>query len=129
MKYNVKYEAKEKSLKMEELFVNITYYKLRARKHFGYYIIGLGDEGYRVGGIRKILDQALIISRVSGGWSPTGKKPKIVVGVNLRSNQRHGSTMTNAMKSNFSDVVWDVMQADHWDGTPSIDESCRMVRG
>ena len=51
---------------MDKLFANITYYKLRAGKHFGYYIIGLGDEGYRVGGIREILDQALIIPRVSG---------------------------------------------------------------
>ena len=56
----------KKSLKTEELFANITYYKLRAKKHFGYYIIGLGDKGYRVGGVGEILDQALIISRVSG---------------------------------------------------------------
>ena len=49
----------------EELFANITYYKLRAGKHFSYYIIGLGDEGYRVGGVGKILDQVLIISKVS----------------------------------------------------------------
>ena len=123
----MKYETKEKSLKIEELFANITYYKLRAEKHFGYYIIGPGDKGYRVGGVGEILDQALIISRVSGGWSPTGKKPKIVVGVNLRSNQRHGSTMTNAMKSNFSDVVWDVMQANHWNDAPGINKSRRMV--
>ena len=66
--YSMKYETKEKkSLKTEELFANITYYKLRARKHFGYYIIGLGDKGYRVGGIREILNQALIISKVSSG--------------------------------------------------------------
>ena len=57
----------KKSLKKEELFANITYYKLWARKHFGYYIIGLGDKGYRVGDVKEILDQALIISRVSGG--------------------------------------------------------------
>ena len=60
-------KQKKKSLKTEELFANITYYKLWARKHFGYYIIGLGDKGYRVGGVGEILDQALIISRVSGG--------------------------------------------------------------
>ena len=57
----------KKSLKKEELFANITYYKLWARKHFGYYIIGLGDKGYRVGGVGEILNQALVISRVSGG--------------------------------------------------------------
>ena len=124
----MKYEAKEKSLETKKLFANITYYKLWARKHFGYYIIGLGGQGYRVGGVEEILDQALIISRVSDGWSSTGKKPKIVVGVNLRSSQRHGSTMTNAMKSDFSDVVWDVMQANHQNSAPSIDESYRIVR-
>ena len=52
-------------MKTEELFANITYYKLWAGKHFGYYIIGLRDKGYRVGGVEEILDQALIIPRVS----------------------------------------------------------------
>ena len=60
-------KQKKKSLKTEELFANIIYYKLRAVKHFDYYIISLGDKGYRVGGVGEILDQALIISRVSGG--------------------------------------------------------------
>ena len=63
----MKYEAKEKSLKTEKSFANITYYKLQARKHFGYYIIGLGSKGYRVGGIKEILDQALMIPRVCHG--------------------------------------------------------------
>ena len=84
---------KEKSPKTEELFANITYYKLWAGKDVGYYIIALGDENYRVDGVGEILDQALIISRVSGGWSSMGKKPKIVAGVNLCSSQRHGSAM------------------------------------
>ena len=48
----MKYEAKEKSLKTNKLFANVTYYKLWARKNFGYYIIGEGNEGYRVGGAR-----------------------------------------------------------------------------
>ena len=39
-------KQKGKSLKTEKLFANITYYKLWAGKHFGYYIIGLGDKGY-----------------------------------------------------------------------------------
>ena len=63
----MKYETREGSLKTERLFANITYYKLRAGKHFGYYIIGLGDKSHRVGSVREILDQALIISRISGG--------------------------------------------------------------
>ena len=57
-----------------------------------------------------------------------GKKQKIVAGVNLRSSQRHGSTMMNAMKSDFSDAVRDVMQANHRNGTPGINESHCMVR-
>ena len=53
---NMKYEVKEKSLKMKKLFANTTYYKLQARKHFVYYIIGLGSKSYRVGGVEEILD-------------------------------------------------------------------------
>ena len=116
-----------KSLETKELFTDITYYKLQIRKYFVYYIIGLGGQGYRVGGIEEIIDQSLIISGVSDGWSSTGKKPKIMAGVNLRGSQRHGSAMMNAMKSNFSDVVWDVVQANHRSGAPGIDESRRMV--
>ena len=101
----VMHEVKGKSLETMELFADITYYKLQSRKHFVYYIIGLGGQGYRVGGVEEIHDQALIISRVSDGRSSTRKKPKIVAGVNLRSSQRHGSTMTNTMKSDLSDVV------------------------
>jgi len=52
----MKYETKEKSLKTEKLFANITYYKLRARKHFGYYIIGLGNKGYGVSSAKEILN-------------------------------------------------------------------------
>ena len=63
----MKYETKEKSLKIEELFANITYYKLWAKKHFGYYIIGLGDKGYRVSSTKEILNQAFIILRVHRG--------------------------------------------------------------
>ena len=110
------------------MFAEITYYKLQTRKHFVYYIVGLGGQGYRVGGVEEILDQVLIISRVSNGWSSTRKKPKIMAGVNLRSSQRHGSTMTNAMKSDFSDVVRDVVQANHQNDAPDIDESRRMIR-
>ena len=52
----MKYEAKEKPLKMKKLFARVTYYKLQARKHFVYYVIGLGSKGYRVGGVEEILD-------------------------------------------------------------------------
>ena len=52
---------------MEKLFANITYYKLRAGKHFGYYTIGLGNKGYGVSSAEEILNQALIIPRVHRG--------------------------------------------------------------
>ena len=54
-----------KSLEMKELFVDITYYKPQIRKHFVYYVIGLGGQSYRVGGVKEILDQSLVIPRVS----------------------------------------------------------------
>ena len=55
-----------KSLEMKELFIDITYYKLQIRKYFVYYVIDLGGQGYRVGGVKEILDQSLIIPEVSG---------------------------------------------------------------
>ena len=52
----VMHEVKGKSLETMELFANVTYYKLWARKHFGYYIIGLGDKGYGVSSTEEILN-------------------------------------------------------------------------
>ena len=46
----------------------------------------------------------------------------------LCSSQRHGSTMTNAMKSDLPDTIWDVMQTNHRNSAPSIDKSCHMIR-
>ena len=63
----MKYEEKEKPLKMKKLFAGVTYYKLQARKHLVYYVIGLGKEGYRVVDVKEILDQALMIPRVCRG--------------------------------------------------------------
>ena len=113
---------------MEKLFANITYYKLRAEKHFGYQIIGLGDKGYGVSSTEEILNQAFIIPKVHHGWKTMGKESKLVARMDLRRSQRHGSTMANAMKNNFSDAVWDVIQLNHRNGAPSIDKSRRMVR-
>ena len=61
------YRAKEKPLKMKRLFASFSYYKLKARKHFVHYVFGLGSKGYRVSGIKEILDQVLMILRVFGG--------------------------------------------------------------
>ena len=63
----MKYGAKEKPLKMKTLSASFTYYKLKARKHFVQYVIGLGSKGYRVSGVKEILDQALMIPRVFSG--------------------------------------------------------------
>ena len=108
--------------------LNITYYKLWARKHFGYYIIGLGNKGYGVGSAEEILNQALMIPRVRRGWKTVGKKLKFVARTGLRSIQRHGGTMTNAMQSDLLDTVWDVVQVNHWDGASSVDESSHVLR-
>ena len=95
------------------MFANITYYKLRAEKHFGYYIIGLGDKGYRVSSTEEILNQAFIIPRVHRGWKTMGEEPKFVVRMGLRRSQRHGGTMANAMQSDLPDKVRDVVQVNH----------------
>ena len=60
----MKYGIKGKITQDRGLFANITYYKLRAGKHFGYYVIGLGDKGYRVSSTKEILNQAFVIPRV-----------------------------------------------------------------
>ena len=122
----MKYEAKENRSRQGSCLLNVTCYKLRARKHFAYYIIGQGVEGYRVGRSKEILNQALMIPRVRCVWKIVGKKPKIVARAGLCSSQRHGSTMTNAMKSNLPNMVRDVMQANHWNGAPGINK-CRRV--
>ena len=64
-----------------------------------------------------------MIPKVCRGWKTVGKKPKLVAGTGLRSSQHHGSTMTNAVQSNLPDTFWDVVQANHQYGAPSIDES------
>ena len=121
--YKLVYGAKEESLKTKKFFASISYYKLRPREHFVHYVFGLGSEGYIVGGVEEILDQTLMVLRVFGGWETMGKKSKLVTRASLCNSQSHGSTMTKTMMGNFSDVVWDVIQANHWQGTPSINES------
>ena len=49
--------------------LNITYYKLWSGKHFAYYIISQGVEGYRVGGAKEVLNQALMLL----GYAAFGK--------------------------------------------------------
>ena len=110
-----------------KLFANITYYKLRARKHFGYYIIGLGNKGYGVGDTEEILNQALMIPRVCHGWKTMGKELKFMARAGLRRSQCHGSTMANAMQSGVPNTVHDVMQVNHRDGTSSVGESHQVL--
>ena len=105
----MKYRAKEKPLKMKRLFASFSYYKLRARKHFVHYVFGLGSEGYGVSSVEEVLDQALMVLGVFSGWETMRKKSKLVTRAGLRNSQCHGSTMTNTMKGNLSNVVWDVV--------------------
>ena len=123
----MKYETRERSLKMEKLFANITYYKPWVEKHFGYYIIGLKDKGYGVSSTKEILNQAFIIPRVRRGRKAKGKKPKFMSRMGLRRSQCYGGTMANNMQSDLPNTVWDVMQANHRDGASGIDESRRML--
>ena len=79
----MKYETKENHSRRRSCLLNITYYKLRAGKHFAYYIIGQGFEGYRIGDARKILNQTLMLPRVRHVWKTVGKKTKIVARTGL----------------------------------------------
>ena len=56
-----------------------------------------------------------------------GKKSKLMARASLRNSQCHGSTMTNTMKSNLSDMVRDFVQVNNRHGTPSVDESYRVL--
>ena len=112
---------------MKKLFASFSYYKLKAGEHFIHYVFGLGSEGYRVGGVEEVLNQALMVLRVFSGWETMGKKSKLVARASLRNSQCHDSTMMNTVKGNLSDVVWDIVQANHRHGTPSVDESCRVL--
>ena len=60
----MKHETMGNHSRRGSYLLNITYYKLRARKYFAYYIIGQGIESYRVSGVHKIFNQALMFPRV-----------------------------------------------------------------
>ena len=105
----------------------MSYYKLKAREHFVHYVFGLGSEGYGVGGVEEVLDLALMVLRVFSGWETMGKKSKLLTRAGLCNSQCHGNTMTNTVKGNFSDVVWDIVQSNHQHNTPGVDESYRIL--
>jgi hypothetical protein len=117
------YRAKEESLKTKKLFASFYYYKLRVGKHFVHYVFSLGSEGYEVGDAEEVLDQALMVLRVFGGWETMGEKSTLETRAGLCNSQCHGSTMTDTVDGNFSDVVWDIVQTNHRHVTPVIDES------
>ena len=123
----MKHETKGNNSRRGSCLLNITYYKLQARKHFSYYIIGQGIESYRFGGACKIFNQALVLPRAHCIQKTMGKKPKIMAQTGLCSSQRRSSTMTDAMKSALPDAVQDVVQANHWDGAFGVDESRCML--
>ena len=108
--------------------LNTTYYKLWAERHFAYYIIGQGVEDHGVGGAMKILSQTLMIPRVHRIRKMLRKKLKIMAKTSLCGSQCRGSTMMDAIKSDLPDAIRDVIQVNYWDGTSSIDKSCRILR-
>jgi len=108
--------------------LNATYYKLWAGKHFAYYVIGQGVEGHGAGSTMETLSQALMILGVHRVWETMRKKSKIAARMGLCNSQRCGSTVTDTMKSDLPDVVRNVIQANYWDGTSSINKSCRVLR-
>ena len=113
---------------MKKLFASFSYYRLRVEEHFVHNVFGLGSKGYEVGSVEEVLDQALImVLRMFGDWETMGKKSKLMTRVGLRNSQWHGSAKTNTVKGNFSDTVWDIIQANHQHGTPSVDESCHIL--
>ena len=126
---SMKHETKGNHSRQGSCLLNVTYYKLRAGKHFAYYIIGQDIESYRVGGAHEILNQALILPRIRCVRKTMGKKLKIMARTGLCSSQRHGSAMTNVMKGDLPDTIWDVMQTNHRNGISGIDKSRHMIRG
>ena len=106
----MKHETKGNHSRRGGCLLNVTYYKLRAGKHFAYYIIGQNIESYRVGDTHKILNQALVLPRVRCVWKTMGKKPKIMTRTGLCSSQRHGGSTVNSMKGDLPDMIRDVVQ-------------------
>ena len=125
----MKYETKENHSRRGNCLLKITYYKLRAGKQFSHYIIGQSIESYRVSGTKEFLNQTLMILGRHCIWENMRKKPKMVTRAGLCSSQRCGSTVVNAMESNLLDAVWNVMQTDYRNITPSIDKSRRVICG
>ena len=121
------YKAKEKPFRMNGLFASFSYCKLKDREHFVHYVFGLESKGYGVGSVEEISDQALMVLGMVGGWKTMGKKSKLMTRAGLRNSQCHGSAMMNTVKGNLSDMVWDVVQANHQHGTPGVDKSCRIL--
>jgi len=124
---NMRPGQKGKSLQMKRLFASFSNYKLRAGEHFVHNVFSLGSKGYGVGNVEEVFDQVLMVLRMVSGWETMGKKSKLMTRAGLRNSQCHGSAMMNTMKGNFSNVVWDIVQANHRYGAPGIDKSCRIL--
>ena len=73
----MKHETMRNHSRRGNYLLNITYYKLLARKHFAYYIVGQGIESYRVGGVHKIFSQPLMILRVHCVWKTMGRSQRL----------------------------------------------------
>ena len=80
------YRAKEKPLRTKRLFASFSYYKLKDREHFVYYVFGLGRKGHKVGGVEEVLDQVFMVLRVFSGWETMWKKSKLMDRTSLRDS-------------------------------------------
>ena len=65
------------------MFASFSYYKLIAGEHFVHNVFSLGSKGYGVGSVEEVLDQALMVLRMFGGWETMGKKSKVVTRADL----------------------------------------------
>jgi hypothetical protein len=83
----------------------VSCYNLRAVKYFVHNVSGRGQKDHGIGGIREILNQALMIFRTVDRWKIIGKKSKLASRANLRHSQGNSDTMTNTMKSNCPDAI------------------------
>ena len=68
-----------------------------------------------------------MIPRVHRIQKTMRKKLKIVARTGLCGSQRHGSTMTDAMKSDLPDMIRDVILANYWDSTSGVDKSYHVL--
>jgi hypothetical protein len=99
----------------------VSCHNLRIEKHFVQDVSSQRRKGYGICGVREVLNQDLMIFRIVGHWKTMGKKSKLLSRADLRHSQSNGSTMMNTVEDGLPSIVWNIAQANHWYGTPSVD--------